>query len=985
MNGKPKQIISELSQKIDTLQATLEHVGAFVFCKDLTGKYTFANQKVCDLLNYPLAEIIGYDDTKFFSLDNANYLKKNDSIVIDEGKVINTEERIDIKKTGEIRYYLTEKKPLRDSNNSITGIMGVSADVTEIKQAQFQKTIQSEIMSQIVNKSPLKTILTSIVKSIEKQIPFAMCSILLMDDTHRHLLHGAAPNLPSFYNDAVHGLEINDATGSCGTAAFTKKRVIVEDIATHPYWKLLTELADRAQLGSCWSEPILSKAGEILGTFAIYHKEIASPKENDFKLIELASQLATIAIEQDFSLKQQQLFHQIYNNSHEGIMVLDPQGYVLDVNSAFCDITGYTLTEVKGKKSQTLYSNNKNNPLLKEMWQQIDSTHQWQGEIWNTKKDGESYVQLLTISANFDDEGEVVHYVGVFSDNTLRNQHQQELEQMAHYDLLTQLPNRALFGDRFNQAIVQSKRNKKQLAVCFIDLDNFKPVNDSFGHKTGDLLLIEVARRITEVLREQDTVCRQGGDEFAILLAHVDADSRYEDILRRLHTSIAKPYSIDDHTHIITASSGIALYPRDGNDIDTLLRHADQAMYQAKLAGKQRYEFFNISQNQKSVSKHARLEEIRQGLRNEEFYLYYQPKINMITGDVYGAEALIRWIHPQQGLIPPLEFLPITMGTDLENEIGDWVINRALIQTEAWHKSGQLLEVSINIASKHLLSDNFTAKLSTALAQCPDLDPQFIELEILETSALNDLSAVSEVIGLCQETLGVQFSLDDFGTGYSSLAHLRNLTVNTIKIDRTFVNGLLSDPSDYAIIEGIVGLSKAFNRGLIAEGVESTEHGLMLLIMGCEKAQGYGIAHPMSSELITTWLANYTPNLDWINYNHQSQSIKEKKVNIFRLISASWFNHFESNLRLPPEEISHWPILNRKLCHCEYWLKRVKQEHLFEAEYLDALDQVHERFQVMANSLFTQYQAGAVAKAREGLVELGTTYNDMLTATNQYT
>ncbi|MCL4142345.1 UNVERIFIED_CONTAM: hypothetical protein GTU68_006311, partial [Idotea baltica] len=416
---------------------------------------------------------------------------------------------------------------------------------------------------------------------------------------------------------------------------------------------------------------------------------------------------------------------------------------------------------------------------------------------------------------------------------------------MAHYDLLTQLPNRALFVDRFNSAIAQSRKNQSELVVCFIDLDNFKPVNDTFGHTVGDALLIEIANRINHILRDQDTVCRQGGDEFAVLLADIKSEEQYKEIIKRIHDSICDPFVVDDHTHTITASTGIALYPKDGDDIDTLLRHADQAMYHAKLDGKARYEFFNLSQNRQWVSKRQRLEEISQALINNELELFYQPKVNMSTGEVYGAEALIRWLHPEKGIIAPLEFLPITAGTNLEIEIGDWVIEHALTQMESWHRSGHALQVSVNIASRHLLSDDFCVRLQKAAMQHPAVDSKFLELEILESSALNDVNAVSKVIRTCQEMVNVEFSLDDFGTGYSSLAHLRNLPANTIKIDRSFVDGMLLDPSDYAIIESVIGLSKAFDRDLIAEGVESTEQGLILITMGCIKAQGFGIAQPM--------------------------------------------------------------------------------------------------------------------------------------------
>jgi diguanylate cyclase (GGDEF)-like protein/PAS domain S-box-containing protein len=985
MSIEPKESNHELGQQIDRMQASLDHIGAYIYSKDLQGRYTFVNQKVQELFDCPLAEILGYDDEKFFSLEQSNDLRENDNIVMQQGKTVNKEELSIIAKTGESRYYISVKQPLLDSDNTIIGMLGTSTDITEIKRAVIKQALHSEIMSHIVNRAPLKTTLTLLANSIESLNFTAKtkCSLLLIDSAGDHLLQGAAPNLPDFYNNAIDGMKIGHGRGSCGTSAFTKERVIVEDITTHPYWADFADLAAQAQLGSCWSEPILSQDGTLLGTFAIYHEGIASPNENDFKLIEFASQLATVAIEQHLSLKQQQLFQQIYNDSHEGIMILDSQGHIIDINSAFSDITGYTLNEVKSEKLGTLGSNEQDTDFYNKIWQEIRENQRWQGEIWNSKKNGELYAELLTISAILDERGLLTNYVGVFTDITQRKQHQQELEQMAHYDLLTQLPNRALFADRFNHAMAQSIRSHNQLAVCFIDLDNFKPVNDNFGHKTGDSLLIEVANRITAIIREQDTICRQGGDEFAVLLADIESSDHYEDIIKRIHHSIAQPFSIDAQTHTITASSGIALYPRDGKDIDTLLRHADQAMYQAKMAGKQRYEFFDLAQNQKSVSKRQRLDEIEQALINNEFSLYYQPKVNMNTGVVYGVEALIRWIHPDKGLILPLEFLPITVGTNLEIQIGDWAIHQALTQMASWHESGHQLQVSVNVASKHLLSDSFMMRLEDAMASHPALDPSFLELEILESGVLNDLTAVSNVVNTCQKTLGVRFALDDFGTGYSSLAHLRNLSANTIKVDQTFVHGMLNDPSDHAIIESVVGLTKAFNKDLIAEGVESTEQGLMLLIMGCEQAQGNAIARPMPANEIASWLSHYSPNKIWIRHSSKLHTAEEQQIDFFILVIESWFKHFASNIKLPPESVDHWPILNRKDCHCEFWLKRVKQEQLFKPGHLDGLDHIHEKFLELSHILYVKYQNNHIADAREGLAELDSIRNEMITVAEQ--
>jgi diguanylate cyclase (GGDEF)-like protein/PAS domain S-box-containing protein len=466
-------------------------------------------------------------------------------------------------------------------------------------------------------------------------------------------------------------------------------------------------------------------------------------------------------------------------------------------------------------------------------------------------------------TVEFDANGTRIKMRGTIQDITAQKSAEDKLSFMAHYDGLTQLPNRALFADRFNQTVAHSKRTNTMVAICFLDLDDFKPVNDNFGHDVGDQLLIEVAGRIKETLREEDTVSRQGGDEFALLLGNLESYAQCEQLLNRVRSALAQPYFIDDYPHKISASIGTTIYPLDDTDLDTLLRHADQAMYQAKQAGKNQQQIFNAAHDQQLVQQQSKLQEIKQALVNKEFQLYYQPKVNMKTGKVFGAEALIRWIHPKKGLIPPLDFLPLINGTDLEIQIGGWVINQALKQMNNWLQQDIKLEVSINISSHHLESPVFFDQLNESLHKHPDVDSQSLQLEILESSALGDLNIISGIIQRCQNKIGVTVALDDFGTGYSSLTHLRNLSANTIKIDQSFVRNMLEDDDDLAIIEGIIGLAKAFNRDVIAEGVETAEHGVLLMHIGCECAQGYGIARPMPADELPHWMQHYMPDESW--------------------------------------------------------------------------------------------------------------------------
>ncbi|ORU94292.1 MAG: hypothetical protein A6F70_08175 [Cycloclasticus sp. symbiont of Bathymodiolus heckerae] len=444
---------------------------------------------------------------------------------------------------------------------------------------------------------------------------------------------------------------------------------------------------------------------------------------------------------------------------------------------------------------------------------------------------------------------------------------EQQLVQMAHYDVLTGLPNRALLSDRFLQAQAHSERVDTLLAVCFLDLDDFKPINDEYGHGVGDLLLKEVSTRLLDSIRRDDTVSRLGGDEFVLLIGEISTVEECELSLDRIIHALSMPYELSDGTLKVSASIGYSLIEGSSNELDALIRQADQAMYVAKTKGKNRYSRFDSESDHRAVKKQSELSKIRRALVAKEFCLYYQPKVNMRTGELYGAEALIRWLHPEKGVISPFGFLPVVDGNKMEIKIGDWVIAEGLQQLDDWQRDGIELELSINISSYHLLSHHFLSVLKQLLAKHPDVSPAKLQLEILESSVLGDIGAISEILESCRDELGVKIALDDFGTGYSSLTHLRQLPAGTVKIDRTFVRDILNDENDLAIVKAVVGLADSFKLDVIAEGVETVDQGLKLLQIGCDRAQGFGIAKPMPAMKMLSWIKSYQPNQKWLNLN----------------------------------------------------------------------------------------------------------------------
>lgn len=559
----------------------------------------------------------------------------------------------------------------------------------------------------------------------------------------------------------------------------------------------------------------------------------------------------------------QRLAASVFAHTHDGIVITDAENRIIDVNASFSRISGYNREEVLGKNPRLLKSGRQSADFYKTMWRSLLKYDHWNGEIWNRNKSGEIYAALTSISVVRDEQRNIHHFIGLFADITPLKNHEYDLERIAHFDPLTGIPNRVLLADRMTQAIAHTRRSRNHMAVCYLDLDGFKPVNDQFGHEVGDLLLIEISQRIKDCLRAGDTVARIGGDEFVLLLLDLDGNQEYESVLDRMLRKVAETAEIAGHRVAVSASLGFTLFPNDAVDADTLLRHADQAMYAAKQGGKNRYHLFDHNMDRIALARGETLARVEIALRNQEFVLFFQPKLNMRNGAILGAEALIRWRHPERGILTPAEFLPVIEGTDLAVAVGDWVLAAALRHQQAWLEQGLQIGISINIAPHHLLRPGFAEILLRLFENYPMLRPADVELEIFETAALQDINRVSAVMNECKQ-LGIAFALDDFGSGYSSLAYLKSLPAETLKIDHSFVRNMLEDAGDRAIVEGIISLAGTFHRQVIAEGVETVDHGSLLLKMGCEKAQGYGIAMPMPAEEFPDWVRNWRPNPAWL-------------------------------------------------------------------------------------------------------------------------
>jgi diguanylate cyclase (GGDEF)-like protein len=449
------------------------------------------------------------------------------------------------------------------------------------------------------------------------------------------------------------------------------------------------------------------------------------------------------------------------------------------------------------------------------------------------------------------------------ADISVLKEHERHLEYLAHYDTLTHLPNRLLVRDRLHQLVAQTRRSGHLLAVCYLDLDGFKSINDTLGHAAGDQLLKEAAHRLQSTVRAGDTVARLGGDEFAVLLAGLKDELECDAALERILAVVSEPYRLGGASQNgVTVSIGVTLFPSDDSDPDTLLRHADHAMYGAKQTGKNRFKIFNAVYERRIQARHETVHGVEKALSEGQLALHYQPKVNCRKGRVVGAEALIRWQHPRLGLLSPVEFLPLIEGDEVALAVGEWVIREALRQMQEWGQDAISLPVSVNIFARQLQSDDFTCKLAAILGEFPEVIGHQLELEILETVALEDVRDLGSLVRECN-SLGVAFTLDDFGTGYFSLDHLRRIPARSLKIDRSFVRDILTDPEDRALVAGILGLGRAFGREVVAEGVDNPDLVRALLAMGCEVMQGYGLAEPMPAPALPQWVSAFRPDPSW--------------------------------------------------------------------------------------------------------------------------
>ena len=925
------------------VNAFLDQTTDFIYFKDAQSRIRFCSQPLARITGHRnWREMIGKHDSEIFPPDTARIYEEEEQAIFANGHPVLNKVNPYYDADGHVGYVQTHKWPLFDTQGEVIGVFGISRDITEHKLFEQTLSALNGNLARLTGEEFFRAACRLLCETLGTDIAF----VGEFDDRQQQIqvIEGWAGE------QALSPFRYALADTPCADVMKKSAACYPENVqALFPRDHMLGEMGIEAYVGNS----LLDKQGQPLGILVTLGRKPLPDRLRELAPALLELFIDRISSEMQRNAAEAQLMQaaSVFKHANEGILITDAKGTIVDVNAAFTSITGYSHEEAVGKNPRILRSGQHDKNFYQEMWQRLLQHGRSSTEIWNRRKNGELYAEQLTISAVYDSDGQVQRYVGLFSDITTQKEQQRQLEHIAHYDPLTGLPNRVLLADRLQQAMVHAQRHQGVIAVIYLDLDGFKAINDSYGHDVGDRLLISLAEHLKATLREGDTLARLGGDEFVAILHDLPDIDAALPLLQRLLNCAASQYSEGEHTLQVSASLGSSFYPQaEPIDADQLLRQADQAMYQAKLAGKNRFHLFDTAQDRLLRDRHEGLEQIRQAIENQEFVLYYQPKVSMRTGKLIGAEALIRWQHPEHGLQAPASFLPLLEGHSLMVQLGDWVIDTALAQLAAWRQSGLEVSVSVNVDALQLAHPDFIQKLGAALARHPSVQAGDLELEVLETSALQDMSHVSSLISDCQ-ALGVSFSLDDFGTGYSSLTYLKRLPVETLKIDQSFVRDMLDDPDDLAILHGVIGLAESFQRTVIAEGVETEEHGELLLQLGCELGQGYAIARPMPAGQLMQWHGQWQPATSWTNAKQVPHALLPV---LFSMIShRAWINHLR---RFLYNEQSTPPELNETRCHFGRWLSATISDGEFSHPALEAIVTLHHQVHQTAEALVRHKQ-----------------------------
>ena len=732
----------------------------------------------------------------------------------------------------------------------------VILDVTAREHAIRRERDRTLILEQLSQGHNLEHILRLIAQKAIVDLPGAYCEILLL--TEAHLSIPEASTLPAPLQALLQGLSIHDTPLPASRSLLTGKRTVALDVASSAYPADFKQAMQHSGLHSALSDPILSSQHEVLGCIDLYWTDNTLPDDEILDGLKTFAELARITIEQKRNEENLQLASTVFHSSLDAIIITDPSNRILAVNPAFTQITGYAAYEALGQDPKLLSSGKYDRAFYQTMWENIRKTGRWQGEITNRRKNGELFIEWLTINTVYDEQHNALRHIGIFSDITEKKHTEELIWRQANYDALTGLPNRRLFLDRLTQELKKADREDTPVTLMFIDLDHFKEVNDTLGHEAGDTLLKEAAHRISHCIRETDTLARLGGDEFTIIFPKMADSKRLEEVGDQIIETLCEPFMIADTPAYVSASIGITLYPQDADNLQALLRNADQAMYVAKEQGRNRFSYFTQSMQREAQYRLQLSNDLRSALENGEFELHYQPIIELASGAVHKAEALLRWRHPLRGYVSPAQFIPIAEEIGLINKIGDWAFREAARKAQTWNDAltGKqcAIQISVNNSPRQFAASSASLDMVNHLREI-GLPPACIVVEITEGLLMDERPEVTEKL-LAFRDAGIQVALDDFGTGYSAMSYLQKFDIDYIKIDQSFVRDMVENPGDQAIAEAIIVMSHKLGIKVIAEGVETQAQRDLLAEAGCDYVQGYFFARPMPGTEFDAYVKN---------------------------------------------------------------------------------------------------------------------------------
>ncbi len=834
----------EIRRLAERLTTILESITEAFFTMDLEWRFTYINKETEQLLQRTRADLLG-------------------KIVWDEypmviGSLVESEYRRAMAErcTVEFEYLFS---PLNlwfqvRAYPSTEGLTVYFRDITERRRLQMFKMEQMAVLERIAAGAPLCDVLKAATRLIEAPDPTMMCSVMLASDDGCRLNQAVAPRLPAAFGQAIDGMEIGPAAPPCGRAAFERRPVFVSDVAADAPCDGFRDAALGHEIRACWSFPILSGTGEVFGTFAVYASSARAPEQVESEILGACAHTVSIAIERQRAERKAReneerlrLRQRAIEASANPIVIRSaeaPDYPVEYVNPAFEQITGYAAADVIGKSLRLLCRDDLDQPAFIEMQMARIQHREGHAVVRAYRKDGPMIWIDSYISPVRDEDGAVTHFVYAMYDITAAKQYQAELEYQSNYDALTGLANRNLLRDRANQAIARAASHAQQVWVVYINLDRFKFVNDTLGHEGGDVLLQLVAQRLQAALRSADTAARVAGDEFVLMLSETADEHTVTTTVQRVMDGVGRPLTIEGHDYFLSCTAGISVYPSDGDNAEALIKHADIAMRRAKEMGGKNFQFYTAAMNERAMDR-LRLEgDLRHARQRNELLLYYQPQVDVRTGRIVGMEALLRWQHPQLGLVPPDRFIRIAEETGLIVPIGTWVMQTACRQTRAWQDAGLgSLRIGVNLSGNQFYQQDLMQTVE-AILKDTGLDADCLDIELTEGLVMTDVEQALDIMhGL--KRLGVNLSIDDFGTGYSSLSYLKRFPIDVLKIDKSFVHNITTDPDEAAIARSIITLAQSLRMRVIAEGVETEQQLGFLRRHRCDQIQGYYFSRPL--------------------------------------------------------------------------------------------------------------------------------------------